>query len=209
MSLELLLEISILSREKDFKDINPIREYIIDKFSEFIKIGKDNEIIISTLLGKDNYRCLDKLVWIDCNPNIKFKNKKEKEKEEEEEKEKDINGYTAYYEKDIFKIKEIQKDQPKDKRKMIKGINCSLSIKKPKLLQIIYQLKIHSENYKKYDKYNDEKLKEILSTKEELKEFKDINLNRDDLVRLVYWENESKGNICKSIENFFKEKGII
>ena len=206
---ELLLEISILSREKDFKDINPIREYIIDKFSEFIKIGKDNEIIISTLLGKDNYRCLDKLVWIDCNPNIKFKNKKEKEKEKEEEKEKDINGYTAYYEKDIFKIKEIQKDQPKDKRKMIKGINCSLSIKKPKLLQIIYQLKIHSENYKKYDKYNDEKLKEILSTKEELKEFKDINLNRDDLVRLVYWENESKGNICKSIENFFKEKGII
>ena len=194
-SKELLLEYSILSKEKGFTDIHPIRDYLIDKFSSFV-FKKDN-MIVSTLLGKDHFRCLglDK-EWKDCAKDIK----------PDIDEKKSEYPYHGFYENGIFKIKEQQSVVQEDGRKATKGINCVLSIKKPKLLMIIHTLKIDPDKKNTFENKNSDELKILMNKKDDLKEFQKLDLSVKDMIRLLYWEQFNKEPICKIIEIFFKEK---
>jgi hypothetical protein len=71
------------------------------------------------------------------------------------------------------------------------------------LLKIIHELKI--------DPPIDIKKKSIEIVREKLKET-DINvdqLTEKELIRMTYWSDFSKDMLCKTIEEFFKEKRII
>jgi len=191
---ELLVEYSILSKEKGFSD-SSIRNYLIDTFSSFI--FKKNDTIISTLLGKDHFRCLDaNKEWKDCSDEVK----------PEPEEKKSEYPYHGFYENGIFKIKEIQTIEEKDGRKATKGVNCVLSIKKPKLLMIIHALKIDSDKTNTFENKSTEQLKILINKKEDLKEFQNLDMTDKDMIRLLYWDQFNKEPICKTIENFFKEK---
>lgn len=184
-SKELLLEISILSKEAGYT-VDPIREYIINHFSNVV--STENDIITSTLLGKKKYRCLEKgaTEWKDCSTDVKKSKKSE-------------YGYEGFYENDIFKIREIQTDLPVDGRKATKGINCVLSIKKPKLLEIIHHLKIP------YEGEHNMSIDDIQKAYEQIEKTLTMPkvLSYDEMVSIIYWNEKQKKEICKRIELFF------
>jgi len=192
---ELLIEYSILSKEKEFLDVHPIREYLMDHFSTFV--FKKDKMIVSTLLGKEHFRCLDlDKEWKDCPKDIK----------PDIEVKKSEYPYDGFYENGIFKIKEQQSVVHEDGRKTTKGVNCVLSIKKPKLLMIIHTLKIEPDKKNTFENKNSETLKALINKKDDLKEFQKLDLTDKDMIRLLYWEQFNKEPICKIIEIFFKEK---
>lgn len=198
---ELILEIAILSREKGYKNNNLIRTFIIDQFSAYV--FKSDTTIVSSLLGKKNYRCLvkDDDEWKKCPLYIKPPVIKQELNE---------YGYVGLYDdKGVFKIKDQQKDVPKDTREVTTGVKCVQSVPKTKLLTIIHQLKINPETvYTVLDKKTDVSLKDLLRGKKDI-EMSIDDLSRADLIRLLYWVDERKKIICDAIEQFFKEKRII
>jgi hypothetical protein len=142
ISKEIILEYSLLSVKKEYKNI-PIREYIIDEYKN--NILKVDDIIISTLLGEGNYRCLDKdsEEWEECKKDILKKvGKKGVKTKKDIVFENNEYGYIGMYnDKNEFGIVTLGKDVD-DKRKRKTGVNCKLSMKTYQLLQIIHQLKI-------------------------------------------------------------------
>jgi superfamily II DNA or RNA helicase len=199
---ELMLEIAILSREKGYKDsaVDPIRAFLLQEFNSFVFRSKDT--IVSTLLGKKNYRCLkgDKK-WEKCPLTV--------EKPVVEQKLNEYGYEGLYDEKGRFKIKEQQQSLPSDTRKVTKGKRCDSCIHKNELLFIIHTLKINPP-----EKYKNKQTDVVL--KEELRDNKDIDdrinidkLDTADLVRLVYWLNEGKKTICDAIEKKFIEKEMM
>jgi hypothetical protein len=199
---ELMLEIAILSREKGYKDtkVDPIRAFLLQEFNSFVFRSKD--MIVSTLLGKKNYRCLKGAEkWEKCPVTV--------EKPVVEQKLNEYGYEGLYDEKGRFKIKEQQKDLPGDTRKVTKGKRCDSCIHKNELLFIIHKLKINPpEKYK--NKNTEEELKEELSDNKDIDARINIDkLNRVELVRLFYWLNEGKKSICDVIEKTFIEKEMM
>jgi len=199
---ELMLEIAILSREKGYKDtkVDPIRAFLLQEFNSFVFRSKD--MIVSTLLGKKNYRCLKGAEkWEKCPVTV--------EKPVVEQKLNEYGYEGLYDEKGRFKIKEQQKDLPGDTRKVTKGKRCDSCIHKNELLFIIHKLKINPpEKYK--NKNTEEELKEELSDNKDIDARINIDkLNRAELVRLFYWLNEGKKSICDVIEKTFIEKEMM
>ena len=200
ISKEIMLEYSLLSVKKEYKNINPIREYIIDQYKD--NILKVDDITISTLLGEGNYRCLDE-EWDECKKEILKKvGKKGVKTKKDIVYENNEYGYVGIYNDKKFGIVTLGKDVD-DKRKRKTGVNCKLSMKTFQLLQIIHELKI--------DYPSDVKKKSVELLKTKLKDT-DINVDKlteKEIVRLSYWSDFSKDILCKKIEEFFKEKGII
>jgi hypothetical protein len=200
-SKELILEYSLLSVKNGFKNINPIREYVIEECKDHILNVDDTTI--STLLGEGNYRCLD-TIWEDCKKDILKKcGKKSVKTKKDIVYEDNEYGYAGMYnDKGQFGIVTLRKDVD-DKRKRKTGVNCKLSMKTYQLLKIIHELKI--------DPPIEIKKKSIEIVKEKLKET-DIDvdqLTEKELIRMTYWSDFSKDMLCKTIEEFFKEKKII
>ena len=197
---ELMLEISILSREKGYGDIDPIRPFLLREFNKFVFQSKG--MIVSSLLGKKNYRCLKGIEkWEKCPISVEKPIVVQKLNE---------YGYEGLYdEKSRFKIKEQQKDLPGDTRKVTKGKRCDSCIHKNELLFIIHKLKINlPEKYK--NKYTDDELRTVLRDSKDIDDRIDVDkLARTDLDRLVYWVNEGKKLICDVIEKKFIEKGMM
>jgi hypothetical protein len=199
---ELMLEIAFLSREKGYKDnkVDPIRTFLLQEFNSFVFRSKD--MIVSTLLGKKNYRCLKGAEkWEKCPVTV--------EKPVVEQKLNEYGYEGLYDEKGRFKIKEQQKDLPGDTRKVTKGKRCDSCIHKNELLFIIHKLKINPpEKYK--NKNTDDELREELSDNKDIDTRIDVDkLNRAELVRLFYWLNEGKKSICDIIEKTFIEKEMM
>jgi hypothetical protein len=195
---ELLLELSILSKVKNYNNIDKIREYIIDKFSNFIT--KDKDIYYSNLLGKNKIRILKDDKWIDKKEDKK--DKKDKEQDKENKKENEF-GYEGFIEKNIFKIRNI--DNIKNK-----GVDCKLSVKKDVLLKIIHILKIDPEkSYPEIFIKDEEELKKTIKSNSDTSFFDLSKLTKNDMIRINYWESKPKKDICKIIEKKFKEKGIF
>jgi len=218
---ELLLEISILSRERKYQDVSSIREYIIKQLSDHIT--EEKQLIISNLLS-DQLRCLtlpleDKdntkdntkdNIWKNCEKNIK------KPVKNAEVIKYDINeyGYIGLYKDDKFKIiiQQENKEDLKKKSSLNKGVVCT-TIPKNILFDIIYKLNIEpdtsSETYNELNEDLDDDLEDKIKENEILKDFIDKDLSKDDMIRLLYWNTKTKPQICESIENAFKEKSLI
>jgi hypothetical protein len=211
ISKEIILEYSLLSVKKEYKNINPIREYIINEYKD--NTLRIDGIIISTLLGEGNYRCLDKdsEEWEECKKDILRKvGKKGVKTKKDIVFENNEYGYVGMYnDKNEFGIVTLGKDVD-DKRKRKTGVNCKLSMKTYQLLQIIHQLKIDPPS-----KDVKEKPVDLLLLKTKLKtKLQDSDINVDkltekEIIRLSYWCEFTKVILCKTIEDFFKEKDII
>ena len=199
---ELMLEISILSREKGYTDskVDPIRTFLLNEFNKFVFRSKDT--IVSSLLGKKNYRCLKGAEkWEKCPLTV--------EKPVVEQKLNEYGYEGLYDEKGRFKIKEQQKDLPGDTRKVTKGKRCDSCIHKNELLFIIYTLKINPpEKYKNKNTYDESRT--LLRDSKDIDDRINVDeLSKTDLDRLVYWSSEGKRSICDVIEKKFIEKEII
>ena len=199
---ELMLEIAILSREKGYKDskVDPIRAFLLQEFNSFVFRSKD--MIVSTLLGKKNYRCLKGAEkWEKCPSTV--------EKPVVEQKLNEYGYEGLYDEKGRFKIKEQQKDLPGDTRKVTKGKRCDSCIHKNELLFIIYTLKINPpEKYKNKNTYDESRT--LLRDSKDIDDRINVDeLSKTDLDRLVYWSSEGKRSICDVIEKKFIEKEIM
>ena len=205
ISKEIILEYSLLSVKKEYKNINPIREYIINEYKD--NTLRIDGIIISTLLGEGNYRCLDKdsEEWEECKKDILRKvGKKGVKTKKDIVFENNEYGYVGMYnDKNEFGIVTLGKDVD-DKRKRKTGVNCKLSMKTYQLLQIIHQLKIDppSKDVKK-------KSIDLLKTKLQDTDINVDNLTEKEIIRMSYWCDFTKVILCKTIEDFFKEKDII
>ena len=148
---QMMLEYSIISKEKQIKNIDPIREYLLDQFKDFFY--KKETTIVSTLHGK---KCLDLLKidegWKEC-----------EEKEEKEEKE------TVYKKGEyIFTLKDdqlkIKKDiVKKDKRHDNRNILCT-NIDKERLIDLIINIDMIKQLHKDDKLYIKEEKENLIKT---------------------------------------------
>ena len=184
---------------------------------------------------KKNLKCLDKTkkymididdfsiekVWTNCKSNIKYSKKdddsdsdsdSEFKFESDSESEPDLDqlnfGYEGFEEEGKFKIKKIIKKN-KDDRKNPTGFVC-INAKKHILLEIIDQLKIEPElvDKKELEKTEEQLRNEIIKKEPEIK-LEIETMTKEDLIRLLYWVQKSKSQICQKIKDVFKKNGIF
>ena len=203
---ELMIEFAVFSKNQQYEEVDPVREYILQQFASVI--AHHQQYTVSSMLGKDQLRCLEdgKDEWKACGKDITLPKPEVK---------KNIYGYESIYEDGVFKIKTQQEQLPTDGRKQYKGENCEKMVPKTKHLTILHDLKIGISDAKKQDKKykallkkSEDDLKEMMEENQDLETFLSKKLAKTDIVSLLYWNTLPKKELCHSIESFFKEKGI-
>jgi len=216
---ELLLEIAILSRERGYENISSVREYIIDQFSGFINQKKDDNLFISSLLTYQ-LRCLDTSTltneWKDCDETIQLPKSAVKKIEYE------LNeyGYVGLYkydkkdpEKKEFKIiKQQNKNEITKESGKNTGIVCKTMDKDELLDIIINRIKLEPTKKSEYTSLSMDQLREKIKT---YKNTKDLDskqfsqLTKEDLVKILYWSDLTKPQLCAQIEAFFEKNSLF
>lgn len=199
----LMLETSILLKKNGAVD--PIIDYIINFFSSFIFIYDSKPV--STILKKYRWLEKDKEEWVNC-PQFVVKPLIEDVVNE--------YGYEGFIHGDAFKIIKQQElsdlkdkkvntgNSQKDKRLKNTGKVCQTH-KKKELLDIIHKLKIDPTEEQK-EKSKEELIKKL----NEVDKDKNFTIyNTQELSRLFYWSQKSVIQICKVIQEKFKEKNIL
>lgn len=117
-------------------------------------------------------------------------------------------GYQGFDEEGKFKIKKIV-EKNKDDRKNPSGFVC-VNAKKNILLEIIDQFKIDPEsmNKKEVEKTEDQ-LRDYIKSKEPDIKLDIENMLKDDLIRLSYWVQKTRPQLCQKIKEVFKKNGIF
>ena len=194
---ELLLEVALTFPEKP---VNPFREMIVTSLKNYWY--KKDHTIVSILLGEKKKRCLynGEKVWKDC------VDEKHEHKHDEE--------YEYYLEKDqktgesIFKIKKLVEEEIENKAKKPRGVVChNAGMGKDELLLIVHRNQLPYEKDDEDEDQDedeiDESLLEILEDKYVKRIEDNIEVTRDNLLRMRYFANMSKPEICAKLQKFF------
>ena len=234
--VEMILENSIIATEKNI-EINKVQRDLILKIlsNEYIKITLDdgNTIVVSSLLyqSQEILKCveLNKMGdgWKICNKLYTDAFENELEMKKQKIRENEYGGYHMTYNGDNFCIKESEKLDITDARRINSGKVCQ-TWKISELLNFmikIFKVPIPLEkdnldnnksiwkDIKKLDTIEKIKdailknkiLKKLPYTDEEISEIKDIS----ELRIIYYWMRQGAAQICQKLKEFLHEKGML
>lgn len=229
---QMLLELSVLS-ERDVnkedldEDNQSLRKTVIEFYNKYIK-QLDDGTIVSTFT-KDN-RCLPshpsphqkpEEAWVKCTQQQidKLSDLKTKKIQDIPDNEYGWAGLKSQNDKFLLintKDLQKQKELPELKKTQVQRGQACESHNLVTLISIIDRIKIPVEN-EKIQKNREELLDDIMKkTKAKYQHIKDAftenelsNKSKDDLIRMMFWVNQGKDKICKVIEKFLEEKGLI
>jgi superfamily II DNA or RNA helicase len=216
---EMMLELAVLSERNGIKNVDSIREFIIENFVPYV-LNIDSTKVSTLLYDKDILRCLeeDSNEWTNCSQEYVDK-VDELLKTKKDEILQNKYGYYGIYESKSGKflirdISEEDKKAAKDNRKKTTGRVCKTSWDKKDLVKLVEIMKFE------YDSSNFEDLsKEELIDLLDNKKYKDVaktytksdfsKKSKDEIIRILYWGGLKKGPICDRIKKWFEDNNLL
>lgn len=213
---EFLLESCIIARQNNDKNIEFLVVNVLDLYKPYYKFINGKWISI-LLKDKGIVRCLnEENIWEDCKENYE-EIIIEEIKEEHKELEENEYGYYGLYsqENDEFCIKDVSGAKEEKRHKVKSGKRCK-NWKKDELLKLVVD-RLVIQPPEEYIKNTKKLSKQLLwSDAQSSKYPKQLigdrqidDVDKDYLIRLLYWDKQSIPPICGRLKDWFKENNLL
>lgn len=212
---ELILETSIVIRERRIERVLEFAQIVIEYYSQYIT-DIDGMIVSSQSYDTNGIlRCYLPGMegWSDCTEEV-YEKWKGKRQEKRQDLENNPYGYYGIYDpvKKSFYIRDVREKQSKeaqDKRKIFVGSKCTETAwSRKKIAQLA--LDISLDYPKEFGK--DWTKKEALENAKNNKNSRDIvnaSMSREDILRTLYWARTQKKKSCEAIQEWFDKNGLL
>ncbi len=214
---EILLEGCLSSIVKNTTKNTTTRDRILKLFNDYYH--KIDGVYVSTLLYQkdDVIRCFENDIWQNCTE--KYTSRVENIRENIVKKlETNEYGYYGLYNPKAKKfcirdVSSIENVNIGDKRKKQVGSVCE-TWKKPLLARLTaVKFKINPPSEAEVNKLDlteiQEELNKSKNCKEVIDECRNDKINDDDMRRILYWSEIPRKEMCKKIQLWFEENGLI